>query len=205
MSFFFRHVGPVLFPSIVWHTEGPMVHLTFDDGPHAEATPRALEILHKRNIKATFFVLGSNVERHPDLTIEIVKEGHAVGIHGMTHRSMMFRSSPWQNQQIEETIAVLQQVTGVKATFFRPPFGRFDHITLRLATNNLLRTILWNVDSKDYKASSPQLIIRKVCLQTMPGSIILFHDNAETVRMLPAYLDPILDTFEQRNVQCSSL
>jgi peptidoglycan/xylan/chitin deacetylase (PgdA/CDA1 family) len=189
----------------MWHTAGPMVHLTFDDGPHPAATPRVLEILRHRNVRATFFVLGSNVERHPDLTIQICEEGHSVGIHGLTHRNMIFRSSAWQLCQLEGAKKVIRQTIGKETRLFRPPYGRFNRATLDLAMNNSLRTVLWDVDSKDYNTNTPHVIIRRVCRETLPGSIILFHDNDATAAILPEFLNPILDDFEQRNIQLSPL
>jgi peptidoglycan/xylan/chitin deacetylase (PgdA/CDA1 family) len=205
MSFIYRRVAPVLFPSITWHTHGPMVHLTFDDGPHPAATPLVLEILRHRKIRATFFVLGNNVERHPDLTNQICEEGHSVGIHGLTHRSMIFRSFVWQQDQIVRAKTVVRQTIGKETRLFRPPYGRFNRTTLDLATRNSLRTVLWDVDSKDYNTDAPQSIVRRVCRETQPGSIVLFHDNDSTAAHIREYLNPILDAIQQRNLQLSPL
>jgi peptidoglycan/xylan/chitin deacetylase (PgdA/CDA1 family) len=205
MSIFYRRVAAPLFPSILWHTNDQKVHLTFDDGPHPNATPILLEILKSRNIKATFFLLGVNVERYPDLTREISLQGHVVGNHSLSHTSMLLRPFAWQSRQIEQTSKITSQTTGIMPVLFRPPFGRFDFGTIKAATSLHLRTVMWDVDSKDYAASDIQPIIRRVCRQTVSGSIILFHDNDSTSAMLPDYLNPILDTLEQRNLKFSSL
>jgi peptidoglycan/xylan/chitin deacetylase (PgdA/CDA1 family) len=205
MSFFYRRVVAPLFPSILWHTNDSTVHLTFDDGPHPSATPKVLDILRSRHLKATFFLLGGNVERYPELVREITDHGHSVGNHAFLHVSLALRSFSWQLQQIDLTNKVIQQATGIVPLLFRPPFGRFDLSTIRAASSHHLRTVMWDVDSKDYAGADIHTVIRRVCHQTIPGSIVLFHDNESTSEMLPEYLNPILDDLERRNLKSSSL
>jgi peptidoglycan-N-acetylglucosamine deacetylase len=205
MSFLYRTVAASLFPSIMWHSNDPTVHLTFDDGPHPSATPRVLRILKMRHLKATFFLLGENVDRYPDLVNEINDQGHTVGNHALTHSSLLLKPSSWQSSQIRYTNEVIQKVIGITPRLFRPPFGRFDLGTLRAASSQGLKTVMWDVDSMDYSAQSIPSIIRRVCRQTEGGSIVLFHDNDSTSAKIPEYLIPILDNLEQRNLSFAPL
>jgi peptidoglycan/xylan/chitin deacetylase (PgdA/CDA1 family) len=205
MSFFYRSVAASLFPSILWHANDSTVHLTFDDGPHPNATPIVLDILKSRRLSATFFLLGRNVERYPELAQEIISQGHSVGNHALTHASLILKPFSWQSRQIEKTNTIIRQTIGKTPRLFRPPFGRFDFGTIKAASSHELRTVMWDVDSKDYLASGIQAITRRVCRQTIPGSIVLFHDNDSTMPKLTDYLNPILDDLEQRSLKFSSL
>ena len=205
MSFFYRSVAASFFPSILWHTNAPTVHLTFDDGPHPGATAIVLDILKRRNLKATFFLVGENVSRYPDLVREIDGHGHIVGNHSLTHSSLLLKPSSWQSRQIRDTNEVIQKTIGKTPELFRPPFGHFDLRTIKAAATHGLKTVMWDVDSKDYSASGSQSIVRKVCRQTGPGSIVLFHDNNSTLVRIPEYLNPILDNLERRNMSFAPL
>jgi peptidoglycan-N-acetylglucosamine deacetylase len=205
MSFFYRSVAASLFPSILWHTNTPIVHLTFDDGPHPDATVIVLDILRRRNLKATFFLLGENVDRYPDLVREIDSHGHVVGNHSLTHSSLFLKPASWQSRQMRDTNEVIQKTIGKTPELFRPPFGHFDLRTLEVAASLGLKTVMWDVDSRDYSASRSQSIVRRVCRQTGPGSIVLFHDNNSTSIRIPEYLNPILDNLERRNLSFSPL
>jgi peptidoglycan/xylan/chitin deacetylase (PgdA/CDA1 family) len=205
MSFFYRRVAASLFSSVLWHTDDPTVHLTFDDGPHPTATPIVLDILKSRHLEATFFLLGGNVQRYPELAREIAAQGHSIGNHAFVHSSLMLQSYSSQLRQIELTNKVIEQATGTLPRLFRPPFGRFDLRTIRAASSQHLKTVMWDVDSKDYSGSDVPVVVRRVCQQTIPGSIVLFHDSEPTSATLPEYLNPILDDLERRNVKFSSL
>ena len=205
MSFFYRGIAAPLFPSILWHTSDPNVHLTFDDGPHPRATPIVLDILKSRHLKATFFLLGGNVERYPELVREIADHGHSIGNHSFDHSSFLLRPLSWQSKKIELANKAIRQASGTTPSLFRPPFGRFDWTTIHAATSHFMKMVMWDVDSKDYRGTDIRSVVRRVSRQTLPGSIVLFHDTASTSNSLTEYLNPILDEFERRNVKISSL
>jgi len=205
MSFFYRTIAPSLFSSILWHSNAPTVHLTFDDGPHPTATAVVLEILKRRNLKATFFLLGENVGRYPDLVREINERGHFVGNHSLTHSSLFLKPSSWQSRQMKDANDIIQKTIGKTPGLFRPPFGHFDLRTIKAASSHGLKTVMWDVDSKDYSASGIPSIIRRVCHQTGPGSIVLLHDNDSTSAKIAEYLNPILDNLEQRDLSFAPL
>jgi peptidoglycan-N-acetylglucosamine deacetylase len=164
-----------------------------------------LDILKRRNLRATFFLVGENVSRYPDLVREINDQGHSIGNHSSTHSSLLLRPTQWQSRQMKDTNEVIQKTIGKTPGLFRPPFGHFDLRTIRAASSHGLRTVMWDVDSKDYWASGGQSIVRRVCRQTGLGSIVLFHDNDSTSARIQEYLNPILDNLEERNLDFAPL
>jgi peptidoglycan/xylan/chitin deacetylase (PgdA/CDA1 family) len=180
MSFLNSVVAPVLFPSIVWHTKDRAVHITFDDGPHPAATPKVLDILKKRNVRATFFLVGANVQRYPEIASEIVRCGHTIGNHGQTHRPLIFKSFGFQQQEIQRANEAMKVILNLRPSFFRPPFGYFDSRTLRLARTEGQKVVMWDVDAHDFSDARPDHIPGFVSKQTRHGSIILLHDNEST-------------------------
>jgi peptidoglycan-N-acetylglucosamine deacetylase len=193
MSFLNSVVAPVLFPSILWHTQHRSVHLTFDDGPHPDATPRVLEILRKRDIRATFFLVGRQVQLFPEIAREILRQGHSIGNHGFSHASMIFESAEFQKKEIHSAKMLIADILGLNARFFRPPFGYFDWNTIRVAEAEGQKIVMWDVDGRDYSRSSHEQIANAVSRQTRTGSIVLLHDNESTAARVEQYLDPLLD------------
>jgi len=205
MSFLKSVAAPILFPSILWHAESSAVHITFDDGPHPAATPKVLDILEKRNILATFFLVGANAQRYPDLASEIVRRGHSVGNHSMTHRSLIFRPIGIQQEEILLANEALKGILGFRPGFFRPPYGYFDSRTLRLARAEGQKVVMWDIDSRDFTARRPEQVSSTVSGRARGGSIILFHDNEYTAGTVGLYLASLLDRISDRGLQFSSL
>ena len=108
----------------------PTVYLSFDDGPHPEHTPRLLELLRKHGAKATFFLIGDQAEKHPDIVRRIVEEGHTIGNHSMTHPRLSRLSAREQLADIARADAVLERFNGRKRQMFRPPNGRATLATI---------------------------------------------------------------------------
>ncbi|MCX6135764.1 MAG: polysaccharide deacetylase family protein [Ignavibacteriales bacterium] len=205
MSFLNAVAAPILFPSILWRTTSQAIHITFDDGPHPAATPHVLDILKKRNILATFFLLGRNVERYPEVAREIVESGHTIGSHGHTHTSMLFRSSTFQMNEIRAADAAIGEILGQKAEFFRPPYGHFDMRTLRLAKAEGHKVVMWDVDARDFRQPESSRILNSVSKQARQGSIILLHDNENTAHTVGQYLDPLLERLSSDGFKFSAL
>jgi len=205
MTLLARSLGPALFPSVLWHTEEHKLHITFDDGPHPEATPIALEVLQKRKIRATFFLVGSRVAQYPQLAKTIAQEGHAVGNHTLTHPNLFLKPRPQQTYEIVEADKIIAEAVGSRPAFFRPPYGYFDLITLDIAERTNHKVVLWDVDSRDFEVSSPTSITANVTKKARAGAILLFHDNDATGRKLRGVLDPIFDRLEERGFDFSPL
>ncbi|MBI3585537.1 MAG: polysaccharide deacetylase family protein [Ignavibacteriales bacterium] len=191
-------VGKALFPSILWETHRPAIHLTFDDGPHPLATPKALDILKNRGMKATFFLIGKNVQQYPDIVLQILGDGHTIGNHTYNHPSMFFRSKNFQVEEIQKTSDSIQKITGKAPEFFRPPYGYFDYTTLKAAKSSQQQVVLWSIDSLDFKNLPNETIAPKVVSKAKAGSILLFHDNHLTESKITSLVPMVIDGLIQR-------
>ena len=154
----------------------PQVALTFDDGPHPDWTPLILDELKRAKVKATFFVVGTMAARYPDLVRREAVEGMAVGNHTWTHARLTGGATSYANGQLSRTNATLRTL-GADVSVFRPPYGSYTSDTVSLASSLGLRTIMWTVDSIDYRKPAPSTMVRRVMRQLKPGSIILMHDG----------------------------
>lgn len=176
------------------NVNGPYVAITFDDGPHPANTPRLLNILAQRNIKATFFVVGQLVKEHPQIIRRILAEGHEVANHTMTHPTLTRISDDRIRREITETHKAVVDIAGYHMRLFRPPGG---------ATNARLKqwfhdeygysTILWTVDPQDWKRPGVSVVTSRLVNGARPGAILLCHDlHAPTIDAMPATLDQLL-------------
>ncbi len=152
------------------------VALTFDDGPHHTRTPRLLEVLKKNNVRATFFLLGSNANRYPEIVKQEKNEGHQVESHSWGHPNFLHLSVEKAKAEINNTDDVIEKAIWEKPKFFRPPYGAFNDTTLTLTDKVFL---LWDVDSQDWKNKDVQKNLAHVRKTLQAGSIILFHDIHE--------------------------
>ena len=176
------------------HVEGPYIAFTFDDGPNPTQTPRLLKMLKDRGIKATFFCLGQCVAQSPEVAKQIVKEGHEIANHSWSHPLLSKMGEEAVKDQIDRAHNVIRQTTGVTPTLFRPPYGGFT-VRQRTWANGVwnYKTILWDVDSLDWKHRSPAKTESIIMSETKKGSIILCHDiHKTTVDAMPATLDALL-------------
>lgn len=164
-----------------------MIALTFDDGPDPKTTPQALSILKKYNAKATFFMVGKNVDAYPNIAKQVRKEGHQIGNHTWDHPQLPKLSLSDAKKEILDTQEAIQKATGVQTKITRPPYG---------AINNAIQYgidqsfIMWDVDSLDWKNHNTASILNEVKKEVKPGSIILMHDvHQTTIDALPTVLD----------------
>jgi peptidoglycan/xylan/chitin deacetylase (PgdA/CDA1 family) len=171
-----------------------VVALTFDDGPHATQTPILLDALKKRNVKGTFFVVGKNVAEYPEIARRIVQEGHQIASHSFTHPDLSRMSEASVREEIVKTHRVIEQITGVTVTLFRPPYGAFTARQRNWAAGTWnYKTILWDVDTLDWKTRSTARTKHSILTESRPGSIILTHDiHAPTVAAIPDAVDGLL-------------
>lgn len=162
--------------------------VTFDDGP-GRHTQRLLDILERRGIPATFFIVGTQAEQYPALICRIRDKGHEVANHTFSHTSLRARDTATQRQEIERVQAFLAGL-GVVSRFVRPPYGRYDAETVRIAADLGLSIVLWSVDSMDW-AHPPRMESMRTQVQGQKTrGIFLFHDtHALTVDAMPDVLD----------------
>jgi peptidoglycan/xylan/chitin deacetylase (PgdA/CDA1 family) len=183
---YFSPISPV-FGLVYYHadTTDKVVALTFDDGPNEPYTSQILDILKKYDIKATFFVIGMNVELYPDVARRIVAEGHTLGNHSYTHDANHALTTFGKRDLIaaQETI---YDITGVQPHLYRPPHGKKTPWELDCVKENQLIEVTWSVSVNDQvdpdadQAKAAASFAEKIVKRTQPGSIILLHDGYGT-------------------------
>ena len=186
---------PSLYPNRIW--KGPSLEqkitLTFDDGPVPGITDWVLEELEKRDMKATFFMVGDNVRKHPALAQEVVAAGHQLGNHTYRHLSGWKTSTQAYLTDVTACDAILSDTVGETPRFFRPPYGWMSQGQAK-GIESTKRIVMWNLLSYDFDWSvSSENLIRACTARTAPGTIIVFHDQQKTqaqlMKVLPDYLD----------------
>jgi peptidoglycan/xylan/chitin deacetylase (PgdA/CDA1 family) len=162
--------------------------LTFDDGPNPANDTEILRLLAEYNAVATFFVIGNKVARHVDLLKQMLKAGCEIGNHSWQHPMMATLSAEAQLAELHQTDELLTG-NGIPVKWFRPPYGSYDTLTQTIAQTEALETILWSVDSQDWKGSPPDEIAARVIANLSPGAVVLMHSiKSHTVTALPKIL-----------------
>lgn len=175
------------------HTERPRVALTFDDGPHPQNTPMLLDILARYNAKATFYVIGRNARRYPDILRRIAAEGHEIGNHTLSHPVLSRLGDGNVLSEIDRTQQIVWDIVGAVPVTMRPPYGSFSHRQMDMLFNNRnLSTVVWSVDPEDWRRPGVSVVADRMLRGARPGAVILAHDiHAATIRAVPAVLDGI--------------
>jgi peptidoglycan/xylan/chitin deacetylase (PgdA/CDA1 family) len=172
----------------------PYVALTFDDGPKEGLTPKLLDLLKARRVKATFFVLGQCVANHPDIARRIVAEGHEIANHSWSHPLFTKLSDVAVRSQLRRTHDLVRKTTGVEMRNMRPPYGGITNRQKNWIYAEFgYPTILWSVDPLDWKNRNARLVTQRLVAGAHPGAILLAHDiHASTVAAMPGTLDALL-------------
>jgi peptidoglycan/xylan/chitin deacetylase (PgdA/CDA1 family) len=156
---------------------GGAVALTFDDGPHPAGTPRVLDVLASHGARATFFVIGEQVVRRPELVREIIEQGHAVQLHGHRHRLQLRLTARELRDDIERGTAAIEDALGASPSRHRPPYGIYSSAGLEIVRTRELQPLLWARWGKDWrKFTTPGRIARRVLSGLRAGDVILLHD-----------------------------
>lgn len=165
--------------------------LTFDDGPHRSLTPKLLKILEKYGILATFFVVGQNAERLPNLVRGTYDAGHSLGSHSWSHAHLPTLKREAAVMEIDSAQHLVSEIVGLPISFFRFPYGGWSTLLLSHLIANNWTSFLWNVDSTDWKLRNPDVLLAKVLadLQTAKRGVVLFHDiQPQTIAIIPNLL-----------------
>ncbi|MEO7319848.1 MAG: polysaccharide deacetylase family protein [Chthoniobacteraceae bacterium] len=173
------------------NVEGPYIAITYDDGPHGANTPRLLDMLKERNIKATFFVVGQCAVEFPAIMKRIVAEGHEVANHSWSHPLLSKMGEGPVTEQLQKTHDAIVNTTGVAPKIMRPPYGGFTANQRAWAHGKWgYKIILWDVDPLDWKVRNAEHVKSEILRHTVAGSIILSHDiHKSTVDAMPDTLD----------------
>ena len=153
--------------------EGKCIALTFDDGPDRECTGALLDGLKERNVQATFFLMGQSIEGNEDLVRRMKEEGHLIGNHSFSHVQLTKAGADAVCQAVDRTSRIIQGITGERPQYMRPPYGDWNE---ELECRVGMTTVLWSVDSLDWKLRNTSRIVKRVLKDAEDGDIILMHD-----------------------------
>lgn len=168
-------------------TSRPFVALTFDDGPHPELTPQLLDILRNEGVRATFYVIGRNVQTYPEIARRIVAEGHEIANHTWSHPTLTAISAARLDKEITSTSEIIQRVTGRRPTNMRPPYGAVnERVRQSMFNDHGLDVIMWSVDPLDWRRPGAEVVRQRLVEGAKPGGILLAHDiHPGTIEAMP--------------------
>jgi peptidoglycan/xylan/chitin deacetylase (PgdA/CDA1 family) len=173
--------------------DGPYIAMTFDDGPHPILTPRLLDMLKARGIRATFFLIGQNAAEYPDIVRRIAAEGHEIGNHTWNHPQLTKLSPSALREEIERTSSTIAEIIGKPLVVMRPPYGATSLYQPLDEPRIRMKVILWSVDPLDWKYRNSARVESQILAGAQPGAIILSHDiHATTVAAMPDVFDSLL-------------
>lgn len=193
-----------IFPKYIWDIKNVdnKIYLTFDDGPIPEITEWILDILNKYEVKATFFCIGDNIEKHPEVFQKVIQNGHSIGNHTFNHlKGWNFSTEEYieNTLQCEKAITSNSEIVNLKSKIFRPPYGK-----IKPSQSNILRKlgykiIMWDVLSVDYdKKISPEQCLENIIQNTVSGSIIACHDSLKAFKNLEYALPKAIEYLKNK-------
>lgn len=183
------------YPDILWRVPSTAnrAYLTFDDGPNPDCTERIVDVLDKHDARATFFVLGAKAERQPALVQALHSAGHGLGNHSYTHLDAWKSDTADFLDELDRTSAILEEVTGARIRFMRPPYGHFTRAVRAWCRRCDHKLTMWDVGAGDYlEVMTTDGIEHHVRKHLRPGSIVVLHDNRRCSLKTPEALDRLL-------------
>ncbi|PHS60827.1 MAG: polysaccharide deacetylase family protein [Flavobacterium sp.] len=206
-----------IFPERVWAfpNNNNFVYLTFDDGPIPEITPWVLSLLKKHQAKATFFCIGDNVKKHPEVFKQIITEGHSVGNHTFNHlngwkiRTEKYIDNCLKFNEILPLFPPLNDnsaLTTPSSVLFRPPFGKMTSKQSKILQKKGYKIIMWDVLSADFDATiSKEKCLENVLTTIQEGSVIVFHDSLKAADKLKYVLPKVLEYIKEAGFICKAI
>ena len=191
-----------LYPERIWafSHEKASVFLTFDDGPIPEVTPWVLDELKKHNAKATFFSIGENVKKHPEIFERILSEGHSVGNHTFNN----LKGSKTETSKYIENTLLAEKL--IHSKLFRPPYGKITSKQAKILQIKGFKIVMWDVISYDYDSTvSEEKCLENVLKNIQSGSIIVFHDSLKAEKNLRYVLPKVLEIIVKKGWLCNSI
>ena len=195
-----------LFPSYEWaiQTKEKHIYLSFDDGPHPQATPFVLDELKEYGAKATFFCIGKNVVAYPEIYKRILEEGHSIGNHTYNHLN------GWKSKDESYISDIVQAANYIDTNLFRPPYGKitsFQSKNIHRAMKiDEARIIMWSVLSGDFdRTLTAKRCMQNVILNSGKGSIVVFHDSEKAFPILKEILPAVLQFFYKEGYECRKI
>ena len=193
-----KSIFQALYPYGVFCADKRAVYLTFDDGPIPEVTPRVLAILAKYKVEATFFMVGENIDKHPEVYEQVVQAGHSIGNHSYNHLKGWRTSFKTYMENVNKWPK--------KTTLFRPPYGKAT-LRQRIALHKMGYTLIyWDILTRDYDASvTPEQMLRLIQRDTRPGSIINFHDSLKSNERMLTVLPQAIEWLQKEGYELATL
>lgn len=199
----FEKYGHLLSNRVVWSvdTDEIVAAFTFDDGPNEIYTPKLLDILAHKKVKATFFLLGKHVEKYPEIVKRIHSEGHEIGNHSFNHSFLPLYTKRYIKRQIESTSSLIEKTVGIRPSYFRPPMGLFSPSELDAVSESGMTAVVGEVYPRDPYKPGTDKIVERVLSRIEPGSIIILHDSgtfgkidrSQTIAAVPIIIDRLRD------------
>ncbi|BDD03528.1 polysaccharide deacetylase family protein [Aureibacter tunicatorum] len=186
------------FPELIWRKDSDKLYLTFDDGPIPRVTEWVLDVLREKGVKATFFWVGDNVRKYPELAHKVVDDGHAFGNHTFNHvvGTKVFDDFYRNNILLFEKQIDKEGLSDKYKKLFRPPHGRIRKSQIESLVNEY-RIVMWDVLVADYLKYLPAELCLKLAIRnTNPGSVIVFHDSLKSEKLLKYVLPRYIDHFK---------
>jgi len=193
-----------LYPNLLWNNarDSRRIYVTFDDGPIPIVTPFVLNILKEHKAKATFFCIGDNINKHPDIFEQVKNAGHAIGNHTFNH----LKGWKTDNKTYLDNFLKADELVG--SNLFRPPYGRIKRSQIKLLREAKpdLKIVMWDVLSGDFDINlSPEDCLKNVLKHTQPGSIIVFHDSLKAFDRLEYVLPKAMEEWGRKGYSFESL
>ena len=187
-----------LFSNQVWDIPNKenKIYLTFDDGPTSEITEWVLEVLKENNIKATFFCIGNNIEKHPEIFNKIISDGHSIGNHTFNHKNGWKTTTTDYIQNIE---LCQKQILNLKSKIFRPPYGKIKPSQSKKLRKLGYKIIMWDILTADFdKKTSKEKCLENATKKVSSGSIIVFHDSVKAFTNLEYALPKTIQILKEK-------
>lgn len=181
------------------------IHLTFDDGPNPATTPRLLELFEEEEVKATFFVIGEQVEKHEDLLLQVSKHGHSIGNHTYSHQFLPLLSTTKLEKEILSTNQRIKDITGESPKLFRPPFGIVDTKAHALLKEQGMKTVYWSAFSEDWRQIGERSVVDRLSKYAAPGGIMILHELEPTGNQTIAAARTLIHKLKGRNFRFSAI
>lgn len=190
-----------IYPRALWHLSrrDKTIYLTFDDGPIPELTEWVLDVLKQFNATATFFCVGSNIQKHPSIFQRIAQDGHTAANHTMFHTNGLKVNTAQYMQEVESCACLTNN------KLFRPPYGRMRQAQYKALIKKGYHVIMWDVISYDYEKITPEKCLQNVVKHARNGSIVLFHDNLKANENIRYALPLFLRHYAEKGFQFKAL